>query len=516
MKKWLKIILIVGVIFISLIMLLGILLFFLIFNELNIPTDAGILRDQIPCSSGSFIEVDNKLAYSVEGGLTEKSYVVYDGVKGKKYDGIYSLIEVNDKLVYGAKEGDSIFMVYDGMELREFTKVGFEPVEVNNKLAYFVSNDNGKRSVVYDGVKGKEYDRVDYLVEVNNKLAYIAHEGDKEFFVYDGNETGKEYEGVWGITEVNGKIAYIAEEGNMSFVVYGGVEGKRYDSVTELVDVNGKLSYIARIKEETGKPLPYPEYKYYKFVVYDGVEGKRYDSITFLFEFGGNLVYVALEENKVYTETEETYMINNETHTARGLKITNNQKEFFVIDGVEQQRYDRINDIVDVNGKLAYIIGKIEKYDDFYKDQAVETGYYVIFDGKESKRYDRITDLFNVNGKLTYKVWEGNKQFIVFDGKEVGKKYDKVSFDVAYVYDDNERERTESGLFNTGPKLLEIQNNLAFVALDDVGYLVSYGNREIIKGYRKHELIEVNDKLVVFAEYFSATETSTCFLFSED
>jgi len=83
---------------------------------------------------------------------------------------------------------------------------------------------------------------------------------------------------------------------------------------------------------------------------------------------------------------------------------------------IEQElKYNNIRGLVEVNGKLAY--------------QVVEGGKnFIVYDGKEiGKRYDFAGYPVEVNGKLAYVAKEGDKYFIVYDGKE-GKKYGEIMF----------------------------------------------------------------------------------------
>ena len=80
---------------------------------------------------------------------------------------------------------------------------------------------------------------------------------------------------------------------------------------------------------------------------------------------------------------------------------------------IEQELKNNIRGLVEVNGKLAFHVEEGGKY-------------FIVYDGKEiGKRYDFAGFPVEVNGKLAYVAKEGDKSFIVYDGKE-GKKYGEI------------------------------------------------------------------------------------------
>ena len=86
---------------------------------------------------------------------------------------------------------------------------------------------------------------------------------------------------------------------------------------------------------------------------------------------------------------------------------------------IEQElKYNNIRGLVEVDGKLAY--------------QVVEGGKnFIVYDGKEiGKRYDFAGYPVEVNGKLAYVAKKGDKEFIVYDGKE-SNRYDEAGMPIA-------------------------------------------------------------------------------------
>lgn len=132
-------------------------------------------------------------------------------------------------------------------------------------------------------------------------------------------------------------------------------------------------------------------------------------------------------------------------------------KEFIVVDGKENKRYDRISERYPIfspdSKRVAYIAQQGEKqfvvvdekeekgYDGIWEGSLIfspdskQLAYvaqignedFVVVNGKEEKHYDAVGDIaFSPDSKqLAYVAQKGNKQFVVVDGKE-DKQYDNI------------------------------------------------------------------------------------------
>ncbi len=104
-------------------------------------------------------------------------------------------------------------------------------------FVYLAELEDGKKCMVYDGKRGKAYDRISHP-EFNETgvLAYKAFSSDenKWCMVVDGKED-KWYEDVSGcLWGPNGHYAYTAQNNNVQFVVLDGKEERRCDSADTL------------------------------------------------------------------------------------------------------------------------------------------------------------------------------------------------------------------------------------------------------------------------------------------
>ncbi len=247
---------------------------------------------------GCLKEVGGKLTYLIaqEVNNESKDFVIWGGEKeGGYWDiGCSDIMEIGGKLVYTAverREGNFVdFIVYGGEEKMYDTII--YPTEVNGKLAYWARNGNTE-FIVYDGeIVSEGYTDVHHPTEINGKLTYTA--GD--IIVYGGKEVGGEYDGVRSPKEINGKLTYLAEEAGPSFkkfIVYGGKKvGGEYDKISSPTEINGKMVYGGVIGNDF-------------FVVYEEKNIGGYDLIGGITEVNGKLVFAAKKNSRWYIVREK-------------------------------------------------------------------------------------------------------------------------------------------------------------------------------------------------------------------
>ncbi|MDI6883092.1 MAG: hypothetical protein QMC93_01285 [Patescibacteria group bacterium] len=129
------------------------------------------------------------------------------------------------------------------------------------------------------------------------------------------------------------------------------------------------------------------------------------------------------------------------------------------------KEYDKATNPTEINGKLAFL--------------AEENGKnFIVYKGEEIGKVSNFTVLspfiMEINGKLAFMaiIKDTIKTFIWYDGKEIGKEYDRVRYPT------------------------EVNKKLAFVAFKDGSSFVVYDGKEIRKGYDQiGEIFEVDKEL---------------------
>ncbi|MDP6670851.1 MAG: hypothetical protein QGI60_03475 [archaeon] len=481
------------------------------------------------------VEVNGKLAYVVEeDSEDDKEFVVYDGKEQKKYDWIQKLAKIDGKLVYyGDNYAEKGYWVYDGEE-----KAGSGFTEIGGKLAYRVQPEYSvpekENYIMYGEEKvGLEYYRVGSPYEVNGKLTYVAKKGKENeytsrtyagypFVVYDGEEQ-PEYKDIWDYPfEVNGKLTYIAGVlvgvGGVEkeVVVYDGKEqtlegGGSTREISCVGGVNGKLAYRLKTYPENPRPYELEKRSTRYVIVYDGERQPLYDYVKCPYEVNGKLIYWATnedkefivyggEEQKKYDEVENFLGVNGKlAYVAK-----EGRQQFVVYDGKEHEKYYQLIDqdrkapyfpdsynlyLTEINGRLVYsAIKKIEDADTTYNYDLEEKIFIVYGEEEVGTEYQDASSPIEVNGKLAYVAKEEDKQFVVYDGKEL-KKYDLLG-----------------GILGGGCSLkfdmclLEVNGKLAYVAREGDKQFVVYDGKELKKYDDVERLIEVNGKLAYIAK----------------
>lgn len=140
--------------------------------------------------------------------------------------------------------------------------------------------------------------------------------------------------------------------------------------------------------------------KYKEFVVFDGVEGKRYDTVENLTSLGGRVLYSTINQNG-----------NNRTD--RTISIVADNKEIKTYSG-----YANISDFHVVDNKIFY------KVIDFDEKTATLYCFYVYGDNISEKGINfGDSEGIIIDGKLAYSLMKDKKYQIIFDNYK-SKEYD--------------------------------------------------------------------------------------------
>lgn len=436
---------------------------------------------------------------------------------GREYNNVLFLSEVGGKLAYIASKGDKHVVVFNGVEGKEYDGIGLNQtgsksnfVTVGRKIAYVANeriNNEWKEFIVFNGKEfGKEEGNIFTFVNINGKLVYVAGTPDHWKVFVEGVPLKYEYSSDSPIIAIGDKIVYVAEEplagdtsgyGKVhSFISFDGQKiGSEYDEVSSPTNVGGKLAYIAKTSYaakiggivETGKS---------SFVVFDGKAGKPYNkgNINEIFNIGGKPIYIveAISYGKLYdclvsVNGEECYyeniqnLINVNDKLAYIAVDNNTSNKFYVVvydNKIVSKKYDSISNLINVKGKLAYIATEGKEYTEGRES-------FVVFDGIEGKHYKEVLMLTNINGKLAYLAREKDgKSFVVLNGIE-GKRYENIY-----------------NLINVKGKLVyQAANEHIAETYNDWKWFIVYNGKEIGKEYYSAEdPINVGGKLVYTAK----------------
>ena len=329
---------------------------------------------------------------------------------------------------------------------------------------------------------------------------------------------------VYYIKNVGGKLAYLngiddAKGTKFYYVIDGKELGKEYDINLDLYVINGKPAFFARDGNKS-------------FIVYDGKEyGKEYDYVDPIFtSVAGEITYFAIKDNKSFIVQGEKEIGREYDQTAGSMDL--NESDLSGYDPEEiKVRYDAegkpayqliMPAFGEVNGKLAYIAEKDGKT-------------FVVYNGQEiGKQYDRIyshitvgnhTYLNPVNGKLTYIALKDNKTLVVYDGMEMGGDYTIDPFFVTgvdgklvytarrnnktfVVYDGKETGKEYDDISN----LLEYNGKLVYLATEGDKSFAVYDGMDVGREYDSVSGISVlNGKLV----YMVINDLKTFFVYDD-
>ena len=313
-------------------------------------------------------------------------------------------------------------------------------------------------------------------ISATNNLTSLKSRFSKTEFV----KIGDEYDSIYSLTNVNDKFAYLVFADNTNFFVYDGKEYGRepgYDETNSPTIVNGKLAYVTTKDEDTKLSRRDVHVNYKNTLIYDGKEFAKYESIDEITEVAGKLAFTG----------------------------SKNGKSFVVYDGKEKETTNDNIEIIDIGGKITYIDHTEDTPGGFPRSE------FVVHDWKSGKEYDSIYLLKNVGGKVAYQVTSRSpyKEFLVYDGIEYGKEYNTFVYSfigekLAYiasqdgksfiVYDGKEIGKE----YDSVDSISGIDGKLGYTAYKDGKSFIVYDGKEIgeAEAYTDATLTDLNGKPV--------------------
>jgi hypothetical protein len=352
-----------------------------------------------------------------ERGNPHKHFVVWDGVKQKDYDSVTwgSLRLSGRRLAYLAESGRDYFVVLlDGIPHKAECastwldqRPAFSP---NGKRFAYVGSSDGKRFVVLDGVRQKEYDEVALLTfsPDSKRFAYCGLTGRSPDWTYlavvDGIEQ-KPYEVAdeLAFSPDSKRFAYRAYSAGKWLVVADGTEQRKYDWVGPVTKTPGRESVLVLIFSPDSKHL-----------AYCAQEGKMdsealEEGITFVVRDG-----VKQEAQSMVTDPCFSPDSRRLAYAATSFLGDGKTEGFAVLDGVAQSEngFDRVfAPCFSPDGRhFAYIACSGDKS-------------FAVLDGAAQRGYRSVRDLrFSADSKhFAYVVDTQGKSFVVIDGAELGE-----------------------------------------------------------------------------------------------
>jgi hypothetical protein len=262
-----------------------------------------------------------------------------------------------------------------------------------------------------------------------------------------------DYSRVFYLNEVAGKLMYVGQKGGNYSVFYDGRKIGDYDFLYSLLEVDGKLAFTAKKGNDT-------------LLVYDGkVIGSGYETV-----------------NGMLDQYEDISSKN--PRQKLGYAAVKGGKSLLVYDGVEYGgEYDYVGRIVDPH--------KCDTGDSRTSHPAETRGFHRMVNGTG---YYLQVEFTEVNGKPAYIAGKDGKEFVVYDGKELGKQYDGVAqpkgvgSKLAYVASMNNRTFMVFGEEGLGKEYdytlfpMDVGGKLAYTAGKNGRYYIVYDGREVYEG----------------------------------
>lgn len=290
---------------------------------------------------------------------------------------------------------------------------------VNKGITLIAERDNGKKVLIYGGIKSEEYDSI-YSIAISNnkkKIAFIAEKKHGIKVAVINNKESKEYENILHkllFSPDSKKIAFrVNKVKSETVVVVNGRESREYITITgmKFSPDSKRFAFIAH--KDNGKTV----------VVVDGVESKEYNAIMCKPVFSPNsrrVAFCAVKENGAYVavidgiESKEYGRIERmlfSSDSKRYAFIARNSKWMVVVDGEESAAYNVISNLIFSPDGKRYAFVAIEN---------PEVSFAVI-DGEQTKEYKNIWGLtFSSDGQkyafLATK--ENNTRVVVLNGVE--------------------------------------------------------------------------------------------------
>jgi hypothetical protein len=321
---------------------------------------------------------------------------------------LFTISPDSKRVIYVIKQNEKYYIIEDNKKSQAFDYVGKIVFSNDSKRYCALVIKGNKNAVVCDGKLGKLYSEINYgpVFSPDSKhFLYTVYEKNNQFVVYDTKEE-KKYSSLSDpiFNSEGNSYAYAGFVKNILYTVLNGKELKKHELLS------GDLKFSGN-----GKRIGYAVYKdVKKAMVIDGIEQKPFTDIienSLKFDYlGNNYIYVAQDSN---------------LHTV------------FVKNNVEEGKYSSVDTtILSKDGKNYYYTAQY-KYNDYKRNFAVVTEYYVVHNGKQIGVFDEvmknslITD--STGEHYTFAAKKGGTWSIYYDGEIVGthesESFPYLSFD---------------------------------------------------------------------------------------
>ena len=244
----------------------------------------GIVKDESDAGATSRPGSDDGVGRKRDEKEKSKRFVVCNGVKGRVYDGIGTLVFSADgqRLAYAARQGDQWLVVCDGTEGPRYASIGKNSITFSpdgKQLAYTAKRPAGDWVAVIDGKESAPAHTIGRpLFSPDGSIFGFAvfrseHEG---AYILNGKRAGEVYDDIDdAVFSSDGKhYVFTARRDKRWRVVHDGREGTPYaDVLHPRISADGAhVAYVAR--DNDGK----------HFVVLDGkpVGDQKFDEISAL------------------------------------------------------------------------------------------------------------------------------------------------------------------------------------------------------------------------------------------
>lgn len=352
-------------------------------------------------SKGWVVEVDGKIEGTFKAvGEVRGPVGIYAQVGLLDLVGVKPMIFSADSrhLAYGAREGDSWFMVKDGEKGKPYKAVGSPVMSRDGQRLAHPAQVPGGWCMVIDGTPGPVFEKLGppAFSPDGRRFAYVARSSGKERMVVDGVE-GKVYEsldvvsglGAWlafptmvaefPVFSADGRLAHHGKLAGKWHIVVEGQDGEAFDKVSDIVfSPDGKrMAFAARKPRWTvvvdGKDQGvFDETPYTNF----SPDSKR---VVMVGETGGKqTISVDGKELGTYQAIGVPTFSPDSSRVAFAFKT--GKQWSAVIDGVVQKTYLSVDPpVFSPDGKHVAYVAAVSK-----------DRWMVVVDGVEGKIYDGI------------------------------------------------------------------------------------------------------------------------------
>ena len=354
---------------------------------------------------GLFGSPQGSVGYGVTEG--EESFVIVDGVEGKRYPSIWPHAFADGKMLYAAD-----LQKLDRSLLGKGKRAWDEAFERKFTCLVFGSEE-GKpyRSILKDGCRP---------LIVGGRQVYGVLHPDGTCSIVDGSREGERYQGVSDLCcDSTGIPLYHAIERNAGrpgkhVLVRGTEEVVRHDHIEYASWVNGRPLYVAwQIKGEEKE----------SFLMYGSDR----------FDYDCHIGFPDIVDGQPFFVGQTGGFVGDDRPLGR----------FIVHGGTRGRAYDNISELEVVDGKPLYVASlPEERYDEEW--YPIPPHQRVVYGAQEGVIYARVTDLTHAGSIPIYCAWTDDSQACVIIGEDEGYFFDAV---FSLQFDPKRREVARTPFF---------------------------------------------------------------------